>query len=852
MKKLLLLISLSAAFVGATSFNSGFFEAHNNIGFAYECESEDTDEVPVLGRPAYTPADEYYASEQYVSMNHIGDIETVWNYYQGEGLTVAVIDSGIDYLHPDFYDENGNSRIRINEGRWYAHITNNAGSGVYTTTNSTGTLVYFPVDGKTRTIDNVKYTDKEIMKHSLVSPYSSHGTNVAGTAAAFNHDTLHTGTIGIAPKAKILPIKVDFYTDSIGEALKYIYSLNNDSDPSNDVHVVNMSIEAPSTYSTITTYASYLVNKGTILVAAAGNSTSYAPSYPAANPNIIGVGALAENSSTTIAPYSNYNNPSSTSSTSTNNTEVVAPGHVYVPNYNGSHTYCLTYGTSFASPIVAGAALLWREANPTGTVSEFKSALHDSCVDIGTSGWDNIFGYGRLNIGGLLNVGSPTSIVINNPEVVDGEITLEKGSTFDLDWTVNGIGSFDTSVTISTLYEQDDVLTVDSNGRITAVGTGEEYVIITSNADSSISADVFVTVVDTTSTVTEVIVSQSVLNLDLNGVKTSTLSATVNGTNNPPQTVTWSAINDSIASVSESGVVTAKSVGTTTIRATSTLDTTKYGECTVNVSTHRVVIEKTYAVGAITWSSVNATITGTNVLSTTNVSYCSYESNSLRLSSNSGVGRFRITTSTGKIESIQVTCKAYQSGNTGTLYVGDKSLNVNYTSYRQSDLIVFSSPGSSIDLYTANKNIKINLQQLIVNVCLSDEDVGTSEDCLGLETFITSKMHMDYTENLGYCSDSTHHYYTTAKDAFNQLNDHQRTLFTTNSAYLVEWTRLSTWASINGDSLNIDNKLSKSAFGLSSRNIEENNSTLIVIAIGVTSVLSLSVLLNLKKRKRSI
>ena len=86
-----------------------------------------------------------------------------------------------------------------------------------------------------------------------------------------------------------------------------------------------------------------------------------------------------------------------------------------------------------------------------------------------------------------------------------------------------------------------------------------------------------------TPTVTSVTVNPSTLNLDLNGTTTSTLSATVYGTNSPAQTVTWTSSNTSVATVSSSGVVTAKALGTATITATSTVDTTKSGTCTVSV-----------------------------------------------------------------------------------------------------------------------------------------------------------------------------------------------------------------------------------------------------------------------------
>ncbi len=84
-------------------------------------------------------------------------------------------------------------------------------------------------------------------------------------------------------------------------------------------------------------------------------------------------------------------------------------------------------------------------------------------------------------------------------------------------------------------------------------------------------------------TVTSVSLSSGTLNFDLSGVKTATLTATVNGENDPAQTVTWSSSNTSIATVDNDGHVTGIGVGSATITATSTVDDTKSESCTVTV-----------------------------------------------------------------------------------------------------------------------------------------------------------------------------------------------------------------------------------------------------------------------------
>ena len=107
-------------------------------------------------------------------------------------------------------------------------------------------------------------------------------------------------------------------------------------------------------------------------------------------------------------------------------------------------------------------------------------------------------------------------------------------------------------------------------------------------------------------------------------------------------------------------------------------------------------------------------------------------------------------------------------------------------------------------------------------------------------------MHMDYVNSLGYCKDSEHHYYSTAKAAFNALNAHQRSLFTTNIAYEKEWERLSTWAAFNGESLNASNLLAANEID---KTPVVTDSGLIVAIISILGILSASGFVFVKKKK---
>ena len=449
------------------------------------------------GRPAYSPSDEYYETKQNISMDHVGDIESVWDNFKGDGIRVAVIDSGFDLDNPDFIDEQGNSMFSISEGRMFAHATAVTGQNATYTMDKTGetgttNVVQFAPQAENvgYKINDVWYYGDSILRPwSGYSKYSKHGTDVCSTLASRAHDTSHTGTIGIAPKVTIIPIKVDFWTDSIYNALYYIKNTLN-ANASTAIDVVNMSIEAPY-YQNVNTYVSYLVNQGTIVVAAAGNSNSSTASYPASSPKAIGVGALDRDSSTTKASFSNYNASGSTK-TGNNNVDLVAPGYVYTASWNSStdgHTYSETQGTSFSSPIVAGAAALWKQAHPSGTVDEFKTDLWNSCVDIGTSGWDTTFGYGRLDIKSLINYVPVTGIEVTPSSAT---LNLDNHETATLTATVSPSNA--TNKEFIWESTNTDVATVNNSGVVTPKKTGTcQIYAITEDGEFDDYCDITVT-----------------------------------------------------------------------------------------------------------------------------------------------------------------------------------------------------------------------------------------------------------------------------------------------------------------------------------------------------------------------
>ncbi|MBO8175072.1 MAG: S8 family peptidase [Thermococcus sp.] len=286
----------------------------------------------------------------------------IWSITTGESngvIEVAILDTGIDYNHPDLAD-NIAWAISVVRGRI-----------------STNPALYKDRDG--------------------------HGTHVAGIVAALNNEI---GVVGVAPEVEIYAIKVlgnggvGSWSDlilGIEQALlgpDGVLDSDNDGiivgDPADDAaEVISMSLggDAPpdALWDAIETAYSY----GVVLVAAAGNEGADSPSYPAAYPEVIAVGAT---NSTDDVPWWSNRNP-----------EIAAPGVDILSTYPDD-TYTTLSGTSMAAPHVSGVVALIQAVYynnngavlPVGTFDDLttdtvRGILHVTADDMGDP---ELYGYG--------------------------------------------------------------------------------------------------------------------------------------------------------------------------------------------------------------------------------------------------------------------------------------------------------------------------------------------------------------------------------------------------------------------------------------------------------------------------
>lgn len=170
----------------------------------------------------------------------------------------------------------------------------------------------------------------------------------------------------------------------------------------------------------------------------------------------------------------------------------------------------------------------------------------------------------------------PTSI-----DVDDDSIDLTIGGSIDLvPELING----DLIVSETEVeYSSDNAAaTVDASGHVVAVSAGSANITIKSKADSTVTKTVAVNVSATKTPVSSVELDKT--ELSLNETHTEQLSATVLPEEASIKTVEWSSSDDSVATVDQTGLVTAVKAGEATIKVESTDDKTKYAECAVTVT----------------------------------------------------------------------------------------------------------------------------------------------------------------------------------------------------------------------------------------------------------------------------
>jgi subtilisin family serine protease len=243
----------------------------------------------------------------------VARLPQAWSQVQGaKPVVVAVVDTGVDPNQPDL-------RGAIVPGHDFVHQSAN------------------PMDDE------------------------GHGTAVAGVVAARTDN--HEGIAGVCGTCLIMPVKV---LDSTGVGDDSVIAAGIVWAADHGAKVINLSLGGPGTTPALDAAVAYAVRKGTFVAAAAGNSSSTTPFYPAASPQAVGVAATTQ----ADQPYS-WSNSGPWA-------KLAAPGCNPAPLLAGG--YGMFCGTSAATPLVAGLAGLSLGMTPTAGPQQLTQALEQAAL----------------------------------------------------------------------------------------------------------------------------------------------------------------------------------------------------------------------------------------------------------------------------------------------------------------------------------------------------------------------------------------------------------------------------------------------------------------------------------------
>ncbi|XZN95821.1 MAG: Ig-like domain-containing protein [Microcoleus sp.] len=303
------------------------------------------------------------------------DAPEAWDIQKGNpNLVIGVIDTGVDYNHPDLV---GN--IWTNPGEI-------AGDGIDNDNNGY--------------IDDTRGWDFAYNDNNPMD-VQGHGTHVSGTIAGKGNNGV--GVTGVAWNAKIMPLK--FLDDSgSGATSNAILAINYAT--AKGVKLTNNSWGGGGYSQALSDAINTAGQQGALFIAAAGNSsqnTDTTPAYPASYnlSNIISVASTTRTDG--LSSFSNYG---------ATTVDLGAPGSEIYSTTPGAN-YATYSGTSMASPHVTGAAALLWSQNPTWTAQQVKDKLMQTTDPISALSGKTVSG-GRLNINNALAGSTPPPSTAND------------------------------------------------------------------------------------------------------------------------------------------------------------------------------------------------------------------------------------------------------------------------------------------------------------------------------------------------------------------------------------------------------------------------------------------------------
>lgn len=303
--------------------------------------------TPAFAAPSPLSADSVRSEQWHLETLNVAG---AWTYASGAGVTVAVIDSGVDADHVDLQGQ------------------------------------------VLRGLDLVE------AKGDADTDLVGHGTTVSAIIAGKADDA---GVIGIAPKAKILPVRVldqeNRYDDAMIVAKGVRWAVDHGA------QVINLSLGGSGSSAALAAALDYAFAKDVVVIACTGNASASSTSgvwYPAREPGVLAVAGMERDGDVLWS-----------GSITGKETVVTAPATQLVGARPSG--YWRVQGTSFAAPMVSGVAALIRSRWPSMPAGEVVNRILETAKDRGPAGRDAQYGFGMVDPTGALTAEVPA--VAGNP-----------------------------------------------------------------------------------------------------------------------------------------------------------------------------------------------------------------------------------------------------------------------------------------------------------------------------------------------------------------------------------------------------------------------------------------------------
>jgi subtilisin family serine protease len=378
------------------------------------------------------------------------DLPKAWSITTGSpNVTVAVVDAGIRFDHPDIAGNLTNDGYDFVSRVGYGETQQICSGGTFDTIDGDGDAA----DPDPTAPDDLFYD--AFFECWEREELGDHGLWTAGIIGAVGNETV--GGAGVNWAVKIRPIRVLGITGAgtnfdIAQGILYAAGLpaagpnSTPVQPATRSQIINLSLGGPSPSSTLLSAVNAAYNAGSLVVAAAGNDGLDFPHYPAAYTNVMGVTAVGQDGG--LATYSNAGTfialaaPGGDYRLDDNGGGgILGPGWNYVA---GRATYLFGYGTSAAAPYVSGVAALILAQTPTLTPAQLRARLEQFALRPAGATRSDMFGWGIVNAyNSLAQTNGPTrSTIVRLLDATTGVVArstaVATGGSFAFTRVANG------------------------------------------------------------------------------------------------------------------------------------------------------------------------------------------------------------------------------------------------------------------------------------------------------------------------------------------------------------------------------------------------------------------------------